>query len=465
MKKRGFAKERGQSLVLVAAAMVVLVGFVALAVDLGNAYYARRTAQNGADGAALAGASRLSAEINKKNYVEKQVDRAVEEDMIDFAQRNEIEDTTDDEGDVENGNVDGWYVDTDGNRIVVDGVEAMVGSETVPDNVAGVEAITYITATSFFGGIFGIRGYPIQARAVSLIHLACGSDCLVPIVAHMGLVLDNTEEPPEPRTDECFNIWKERVLPSKDVSAGLLGWVNWTWQEAVCSGETECEPEPRPCPLEGQGQNACNAEILEANLNPNPGCASGFVRVGDWIAAAPGDMSSGPNRCALDYYLDFDDPENDCTDDEPHSFTVPVYDYTTADPPWNIKPAMCGAMPDPCHPEFTEPTYALHYHVAGLARMQILQYRLSSGGSEEIKYPADEDLTQAQLDRINECIDYYDFYCDPVLDPDCDIDIEDAKANSFRITVEFLEWVDDYDSTDECYDPYGTLWASPKLTD
>jgi hypothetical protein len=351
-------------------------------------------------------------------------------------------------------------VDTDGNRIIVDGVEAMVGSETVPDNVAGVEAITYITATSFFGGIFGVRGYPIQARAVSQIHLACGSDCLVPIVAHMGLVLDTTKDPPEP-WGQCYHIWKERVVGTD--SAGALGWVNWSWQEAVCDGSyPECEPEPRPCPYEDQGQNACNAVMLETNLDHDPGCASGFVQVGDWVASAPGDMAKAQVRCALDYYLQFYDPDNPCTDADllTASFTVPLYDYTTEDLGYHS--STCGPMPEPCHPEIITPGYSVHYHVAGLARMQILQYRLTKGGSEQIKYPADEDLTVEQQNRISQCIDYYDFACDPVVDPECNI--EEEKGDAFRITVEFLEYVDDWDSTDECYDPYGTLWSSPKLT-
>ena len=66
MNETKLVKEKGQSLVLVAGALVVLVMFVAIAVDLGSAYYARRTAQNAADGAAVAGASRLATGINNQ---------------------------------------------------------------------------------------------------------------------------------------------------------------------------------------------------------------------------------------------------------------------------------------------------------------------------------------------------------------------------------------------------------------
>src|SRR5437879_5175784 len=47
---------RGQVLVLVAVALVALIGFVSLAVDIGFAWAARRRMQTAADAAATAGA-------------------------------------------------------------------------------------------------------------------------------------------------------------------------------------------------------------------------------------------------------------------------------------------------------------------------------------------------------------------------------------------------------------------------
>ncbi len=51
--------ESGQALVLVAITMVVLIGFVGLAIDVGNAYLTQRDLQKAADAAALAGALEL----------------------------------------------------------------------------------------------------------------------------------------------------------------------------------------------------------------------------------------------------------------------------------------------------------------------------------------------------------------------------------------------------------------------
>jgi len=53
-------RQKGQVLVIAALAMVVLVGFLALAIDGGNAYAQRRLMQNAADAGALAGARALA---------------------------------------------------------------------------------------------------------------------------------------------------------------------------------------------------------------------------------------------------------------------------------------------------------------------------------------------------------------------------------------------------------------------
>jgi Flp pilus assembly protein TadG len=56
---RAARDESGQALVLVAITMVVLLGFVGLAIDVGNAYFTQRELQKAADAAALAGALEL----------------------------------------------------------------------------------------------------------------------------------------------------------------------------------------------------------------------------------------------------------------------------------------------------------------------------------------------------------------------------------------------------------------------
>ena len=58
---RVLREERGQAIVLLGTAMVVLLGIAALVLDVGVVYQSRRASQNAADAAALAAASRLPA--------------------------------------------------------------------------------------------------------------------------------------------------------------------------------------------------------------------------------------------------------------------------------------------------------------------------------------------------------------------------------------------------------------------
>ena len=53
---RALKEERGQMLVLVALSMTVLLGFLALAIDVGLLFRAKRNLQVAADAAAVAGA-------------------------------------------------------------------------------------------------------------------------------------------------------------------------------------------------------------------------------------------------------------------------------------------------------------------------------------------------------------------------------------------------------------------------
>ena len=426
MKEHRVSNERGQSLVLVASAMVALVIFVAITVDVSSAYYNRRTAQNAADGAALAGVSRMATGINKKN---SRLDDDIKADMNDFAERNGIEDTTANLADDLNDNVDGWYVDMAGNRLAG---EPMVGEQyldRIPDGAAGIEAIAYITAPTYFGGMFGFDGYPLQARAVALLREACGSDCVVPIVTQKDALFDGDGEP---LTEQCFNIYSE----SETGAPGSYGWVSWTWQEGVCGDGS------RPCPLVPQG-NGCDTTNLEGNLHPD-NCASGYIRVDDWVANTPGIANASTKvLCYLNYYLGYEDPNLTCDVEigDPQPFTIVVYDYTNVSAD-NPNPASCsGRLSEEELADLDPDDWGLHYHVAGFAKMQILGYRLSQGG----------DNISAGIEGTPE-------------DGDC-LTFGDDPHQGNRITAQLIDYVTDIDSSSECFDPTGTLRSSPKLVE
>jgi len=70
-------KRSGQAMLLIAGALVALIALVALAVDGGNAYAQRRIAQNAADGASIAGATKMQAFYLQNLYTDAQGNKKV----------------------------------------------------------------------------------------------------------------------------------------------------------------------------------------------------------------------------------------------------------------------------------------------------------------------------------------------------------------------------------------------------
>ena len=422
MNDRDSSKERGQSIILVAVAVVALVMFVAITVDVSFAYQQRRTAQNGADGAALAGVAELATGINNQ----KKLDGLVQKAMNDFAERNGVHDSDGTLANEDNENVEGWYVDGEGNRL--DG-EPRVGDGTVPAGAYGVEAITHITAPTFFGGIFGLSGLPLTARAVSLLKEVCGADCIVPITTDVDLLMDDDGEP---MLYECFNIYRESQVEEPS-TPGLYGWVSWVWQEDMCD-DTKPWYDGRPCPGVDQSNNGCDAVTLPENLDPD-NCGSGFVKVGDWMSSATGNMNADDVVCWLRYYLgEVDKDCNECPLCEPQPFTIPVYDAISAEEEFGGSLTPCLPMSNPLEPD----TGGLHYRVAGFAQMQLLGFNVSQGLG--VLY-GDPDFALCETHG-------------------------EGPHDGERITAEFLEYIeDDFTNSSECFDPKGTLRSAPKLNE
>lgn len=263
MHEKGQDTQSGQSIVLVAMAMLGVIIFVAIAVDLSSAYGGRRTAQNGADGAALAAARQLAYQINHDAFS----DYAIHVELNDFAERNGVADSDLVLANTVNRHVEGVYLYDDGEPIP----GAEIGGGLVPGDAWGVEATTYITTPSFLGGIMGFDGYPVQATAAVVLERACGADCLLPIAFHT-LPFTMTQ-------GSCYNIWN-------GAGKGNFGWLNWTKQNFSYQW------------------GACTPNTLQYDMTPGL-CNSGLVRVGDWVAGTVGrDVAVPKVGNSLKYYID-----------------------------------------------------------------------------------------------------------------------------------------------------------------
>ena len=69
MQIKNNSSERGQAIVLIVLAMIVLLGFTALAVDGSMVYSDRRWAQNVADASALAGAAAAAQYMENEDFI------------------------------------------------------------------------------------------------------------------------------------------------------------------------------------------------------------------------------------------------------------------------------------------------------------------------------------------------------------------------------------------------------------
>ncbi len=309
-------EEKGQSAVLVAISLLVLVIFAAITVDISSAYLGRRTAQNAADAAALAASGKLEIQFNTHVYD----DNVIKIALNDFGERNGAGDTDGTLANEVNDDVTGFYLDADQHRIT----GGVIGDGDVPAGTMGVESVVYITTPAFFGGIMGRSGYQVQARAVVMLDIACGEDCVVPIATH-SMAFD--DYPP----GSCFNIWNGD-------GPGNFGWLNWSWQGYNCH------------------QDDCSSVCLSDNLE-NSTCQSGFIKVGDLVAGTTGVSNDVKVQRALAYY--YGPP--------PRPFTIVVWEENNG-----LQGCGNGVPGD-------YSSSGLHYVVAGFARMQILGWQLSQG--------------------------------------------------------------------------------------
>lgn len=323
-------RQRGQTLILVAVAFVALLLFVAVAVDMSNAYAHRRTAQNAADAAALGAAQELGRQING-HYED---DTAIKTELNKFAERNGIADTDGIPGNAINDNVVGYYIDANGERI---GEQPIGSVGDVPDHALGVEAIAHIQAPTFFGGVLGLSGLPLRAEAAVQFQAACSSgDCVLPIAVHaMGFTGgDPSQGIPGFIEGECYNLWDGD-------GPGNFGWLNWSTKGFSCPAEIGDD---------------CSAECLRYNMDPASCTRNGEleIQVGNLIGGTTGVKNANQVRNWLQYYID-----NNIV------ALMVVYDQI-------VNPGGCGKVVNGV-------PHGQMYRVAGMGAFQITGYRLSHG--------------------------------------------------------------------------------------
>ncbi len=170
--------ERGQVIVVVALAMVALVGGVALVLEGGNAYSQQRAVQNGADAASNAGAVVLAQRLGGAAKTDSDVNTAVTA----VANANLLTTHT-----AFYTNALGQYLDASGNVVATQAQAVAVGSGAIPNNARGVAAGGSRPFDTFFGRIFGFTQFTASAEATSITGPLEGGPFL-PVVFPINIV-------------------------------------------------------------------------------------------------------------------------------------------------------------------------------------------------------------------------------------------------------------------------------------
>jgi len=265
MEEKNNRSEQGQSIIVIAVAMIALLIFVVIAVDVGYGYVHRRGDQNAADAAALAGARELANIMNENggSIPEGYFDDQIKIAMNAFAERNGIEDTGGAPGDVVNANVIGYYLDEMGNRITdADGNPILVNELGYIDvDARGIEAIASSMAPSFFGGIVGLDGLPINAESAVVFNGdVCSLNCIAPIATYtMTFQTDDNDD-----GFPCYNIWDG--TRQQNAGGSCPDWGNCTAGTCQlnpahsCSTKSDCAgvcPGGGVCSLPTDGSVSC----------------------------------------------------------------------------------------------------------------------------------------------------------------------------------------------------------------
>jgi hypothetical protein len=282
-------RERGQSLILFAAALVGIVALLALVVDAGNAYVEKRKMQNAIDSGSSAGALALAQ--NKNNG-------AIASAISNYVRANGVDPSR----------IRAYYVveDANGNNIVVRNstVDAYgfnnpapktinVGGSALP--VVGVQLEGDKTFNTFFAGLIGFRQMTVNGAAASYAKCgACSAGGLFPATISVGTFVDeNNDGTPDAHYEQSDPTYTYRIWENKQSSPGNFGWLNW-----------------------GGGTQPSEATLLDNIQNTSN---SGTWRVNDLVPGTPGTkMTQNMENLITSLYIS-----------PGQSVTIPLYDQVS----------------------------------------------------------------------------------------------------------------------------------------
>lgn len=286
--------ERGQVLVIVAAAMIGLVAMVGLVIDVGFAWAANRDTQNGADATSHAGAI-----VIVRNFATagSATDADVKTAVDNAAGANGIT--------LESAEYTNWL----GEPLAT---PVMVGSApggTIPVGAQGVNAVGTRTHDTILAPVIGIASITVRTEATAVGGPATepcpGTEAcaFIPITFPTTIVSCDGQNKAEPTTDPWIEN-TEYIIPLCGNNAGSVGWLDWFPPNGGTSelANEICDPNPPELDLPDWFQvtstGNVNAAQVEDCLNKYAGQRIFMPMFDDTCRDDPGEDVNGlPAEC------------------------------------------------------------------------------------------------------------------------------------------------------------------------
>jgi hypothetical protein len=280
---RVYAKEPGQSIPLIALMLIILVGMVALSVDVGNTYAKQRE---------VIRATNAAATVAMQTYIEGGTDAEIYADMSAALLENNIEAVEQDEDDSElsgqQRRVGAYYLDAEGNRLVACAIGTCTG---VPEGVAYIEVETDGLVDTYFARVLGQDQLAVKTEAFA--SMCPPINGVYPLAVNVAALGNTREEPPQfgilptglnynvylPDLGQVYSVQKLFLDgPENEVSASFVRW------RSEYSGEADLAAM-----FEGAGNLRLGFEEVPewpetATENPDQPypVSPGYMTRGDW---------------------------------------------------------------------------------------------------------------------------------------------------------------------------------------
>jgi hypothetical protein len=275
--------QKGQSIVIMAVGIVILVLFAALAIDAGNAYTAKREAQNAADAAALAGTRQLVTECSGEGAPSE---ADILTSIANLAQVN-----------YEGVTAEAYYVKEDGSPLNASPLPlGAVPCGCGVNSARGVQVNITGARDSFFAGLMGQQSMEVKAEAKAR---------YAPITSPDSNVYPVTRCDPT-QVANCPDMTMGQIVPLRMVSFdesdpgaqyGNFGWLTWSGDNsAATAGQSMTPPGTYHNPnfpgmdYFNPGEPRYQGNTVKWDVNPDPNDHQ--LAVGKWVQGAPGNMAT-----------------------------------------------------------------------------------------------------------------------------------------------------------------------------